>query len=198
MGQRIPLICIVGPSAAGKTHFSHRLAEALKDVGVRILVLASDDYYRQNWCPDPVYGFDTIAAIDSEALIGDLQCLQRRSLRQRRRYDMATRSVSWDPLSAVWDMVILEGAFGPQILLERMPPDVLIYLEVSLGRRVLRRLRRDTRERGRSLPVVLEQTFTNMIAGERRFITPLKQRADVVIRNPRRDLSRVIDLIDQL
>jgi len=78
-------------------------------------------------------------------------------------------------------------------LMERMPPDLLIYVDTSLTRRILRRLLRDTRERNRSIPSILNQTWNNMIPGERDFIQPLKQQADVIIRNPKRDLETVVN-----
>ncbi|QNI48612.1 uridine kinase [Synechococcus sp. A15-60] len=192
MSIKIPLICITGTSAAGKTHFSRCLANALDELGHQPVVIASDDYYRKDWVPDPLYGYDTIAAIDTEALISELRELSQGNLQRRRRYDMGTKAVSWTDVSPGWDLVILEGAFGPQVLLERMPPDLLVYVETSLTLRILRRLLRDTRERNRSIVSILNQTLNNMIPGERDFIQPLKQHADVIIHNPKRDLQTVI------
>lgn len=193
MSARIPLIFITGTSAAGKTHFSRCLAKALNQLGHRPVVIAADDYYRKDWVPDPLYGYDTIAAIDTEALISDLEGLSQGNLQQRRQYDMGTKAVSWTDMPPGWDLVILEGAFGPQVLMERMPPDLLLYVDTSLSLRILRRLLRDTRERNRSIVSILNQTWNNMIPGERDFIQPLKQQADVIIRNPKKDLETVIN-----
>ena len=193
MTARIPLICITGTSAAGKTHFSRNLAEALVQMGHQPVVIASDDYYRKDWVPDPLYGYDTIAAIDTETLTSELEGLSQGNLQQRRQYDMGTKGVSWTEVSPGWDLVILEGAFGPQVLLEHRPPDLLVYVETSLTLRILRRLRRDTRERNRSILSILDQTWNNMIPGERDFIQPLKRQADVIIRNPEKDLKTVIN-----
>ena len=193
MTTRIPLICITGTSAAGKTHFSRNLAEALVQMGHQPVVIASDDYYRKDWVPDPHFGYDTIAAIDTETLISELEGLSQGNLQQRRQYDMGTKAVSWTDVSPGWDLVILEGAFGPQVLMERMPPDLLVYIETSITLRILRRLRRDTRERNRSILSILDQTWNNMIPGERYFIQPLKQQADVIIHNPKKGLKTVIN-----
>ena len=161
-------------------------------MGHRPVVIASDDYYRKDWVPDPLYGYDTVAAIDTETLIRELEGLSQGNLQQRRQYDMGSKAVSWTDVSPGWDLVILEGAFGPQVLMERMPPDLLVYVDTSLTLRILRRLRRDTRERNRSIVSILNQTWNNMIPGERDFIQPLKQHADVIIRNPKKDLKTVI------
>jgi uridine kinase len=192
------LICIAGPSAAGKTSFSEELKTLLAQAKISAVVIASDDYYRERWTPDSIYGFDTVDAIDRDALIEDVQSLRDRRLLHRRRYDMGTREVSWEPLNTTWNVVLLEGAFGPQLLMEELDPDLLIYVEASLPTRVLRRLRRDRQERQRSVPSVLRQMLINMLPGERRFIYPLRHSADLVIRNGSAGLLEAMQRIEAL
>ena len=192
------LICIAGPSAAGKTYFSEELKTLLAQAKISAVVIASDDYYRERWTPDSIYGFDTVDAIDRDALIEDVQSLRDRRLLRRRRYDMGTREVSWEPLNTTWNVVLLEGAFGPQLLMEELDPDLLIYVEASLPTRVLRRLRRDRQERQRSVPSVLRQMLINMLPGERRFIYPLRHSADLVIRNGSAGLLEAMQRIEAL
>ena len=192
------LICIAGPSAAGKTCFSEELKTLLAQARISAVVIASDDYYRERWTPDSIYGFDTVDAIDRDALIEDVQSLRDRRLLRRRRYDMGTREVSWEPLNTTWNVVLLEGAFGPQLLMEELDPDLLIYVEASLPTRVLRRLRRDRQERQRSVPSVLRQMLINMLPGERRFIYPLRHSADLVIRNGSAGLLEAMQRIEAL
>ena len=197
-GLPTPLICICGPSAAGKTVFSGLLASALHHEGISALVIGCDDYYREHWKPDPLYGFDTVEAIDADCLISDLNALRSGHLKQRRRYDMGTRAVCWTPVDVTADVVLLEGAFGPQLLLETSPPDLLIYVEESLAVRAIRRLRRDTRERQRTLASVLRQMVGQMIPGEQRFVKPLKNVADVVVRRTDVGLAEVQSRIRDL
>ena len=192
------LICIAGPSAAGKTYFSEELKTLLAQAKISAVVIASDDYYRERWTPDSIYGFDTVDAIDRDALIEDVQSLRDRRLLHRRRYDMGTREVSWEPLNTTWNVVLLEGAFGPQLLMEELDPDLLIYVEASLPTRVLRRLRRDRQERQRSVSSVFRQMLINMLPGERRFIYPLRHSADLVIRNGSAGLLEAMQRIEAL
>lgn len=194
----MPLICICGPSAAGKTLFAGLLASALQNADIKAIVIGCDDYYREHWTPDPFFGFDTVEAIDSESLINDLRALRSGELKRLRHYDMGTRAVHWTRLEAEADVVLLEGAFGPQLLLNSCPPDLLIYLEESLAVRALRRLRRDIRERQRTVLSVLKQMFRQMIPGERRFIQPLREEADVVVRHGARNLSEALEPIISL
>ena len=184
-----PLLCICGGSASGKTHFVNGLVRQLESIGLTALSLHCDNYYRSRYKPDPIAGFDTINAIDTEALLADLQAAREGMLTHLRRYDMSSRVVVYRPigescLTAGYDLIVVEGAYGPQAILPRVLIDVVVYLETPLWRRIWRRLCRDVRERGRSPISVLHQTFWQMLPGERRFIVPLRQQAHVVVRDP--------------
>lgn len=180
--------------------FAGVLASALQDEGFAAIVIGCDDYYRENWTPDPLYGFDTVNAIDASSLLDDLRALRSGELQLRRRYDMGTRSVHWSRLDSEADVVLLEGAFGPQLLLNSTctPPDLLIYVEESLVVRALRRLRRDTSERQRTVPSVLRQMLREMIPGERRFIKPLREQADVLVTRSDQGLETALARIIEL
>ena len=192
------LICIAGPSAAGKTYFSEELKTLLAQAKISSVVIASDDYYREHWTPDSIYGFDTVDAIDRDALIEDVQALLEGRLQLRRRYDMGTRDVSWESFNGTCDVVLLEGAFGPQLLMTHLRLDLLIYVSASLPIRMIRRLRRDVHERQRTILSVLRQTVMQMLPGERRFIHPLRHSADLVIREVPKGLGLAVKAIDEL
>ena len=192
------LICIAGPSAAGKTYFSEELKTLLAQAKISAVVIASDDYYREHWTPDSIYGFDTVDAIDRDALIEDVQALLEGRLQLRRRYDMGTRDVSWESFNGTCDVVLLEGAFGPQLLMDHLHPDLLIYVSASLPIRVIRRLRRDVRERQRSSLSVLRQTVMQMLPGERRFIYPLRDCADLIVRDVSTGCPQAVKRIEAL
>ena len=184
-----PLLCICGGSASGKTHFVNGLVRQLESIGLTALSLHCDNYYRSRYKPDPIAGFDTINAIDTEALLADLRAARDGTLTHLRRYDMSSRVVVYRPigescLTTGYDLIVVEGAYGPQSILPRVLIDVVVYLETPLWRRIWRRLCRDVRERGRSPISVLHQTFWQMLPGERRFIVPLRQQAHVVVRDP--------------
>ena len=68
MSEAVPLLCICGPSAAGKTTLASLLAEQLRARGRHPLLIACDDYYRSGWSPNSRYGFDTVDAIDVNQL----------------------------------------------------------------------------------------------------------------------------------
>ena len=185
----IPLLCLCGPSAAGKTSITRTLQDRLERDGIRVLPLSCDDYYWHEWSPDAVYGYDTPAGIDAETLLVDLEKLCRGNATSLRRYDMVSHRARRDPLNQAYDLLVLEGAFGPQLLLGEPLLRSLVYLELTMPLRLWRRLRRDRRERGHSLTYVIRQTVLETLPGEREFIRPLKQKADLVIQNSTEGLA---------
>ena len=195
MTHRLPIVCICGPSAAGKTTFAEALSEALRAVGRQPLLIACDNYYRQNWSPHPFFGFDTIDAIDYSALRVDLAEACQANAKTLRHYDMRSRIVSRRSVSAPFDIIVLEGAFGPQLLLNDFSLKALIYLDESILLRLWRRLRRDVVHRSRSPGYVIRQMLFEMLPGERHFIAPLKKQATFVVRHPKRDLRIVLDAL---
>ena len=90
------------------------LQDLLESDGIRVLPLSCDDYYWHEWTPDAVYGYDTPAGIDAEALLADLEQLCRGDATSLRRYDMVSHQARHEPLIQAYDLIVLEGAFGPQ------------------------------------------------------------------------------------
>ena len=67
--------------------------------------------------------------------------------------------------------------------------------EESLPVRLVRRLSRDVRQRHRSPRYVIRQMLREMLPGERRFIRPLREHADLVVRDPQHGITAVGRLI---
>ena len=196
LSEAVPLVCICGPSAAGKTTFAAHLAEQLRGRGRRPLLIACDDYYRSGWLPSSRYGFDTVDAIDVDQLRMQLSAVRFRQLSSLRSYDMRSRKVGSRPLNQPYDLVLVEGSYGPQHLLETVPISLVVYIETPLLQRLVRRLWRDVRERQRSVLYVIRQMLGEMLPGERRFIQPLKKRADVIVRGYNWNLEPVLNRIE--
>ena len=188
-------MCICGPSAAGKTTLAARLAEQLRARGRHPLLIACDDYYRCGWSPSSRYGFDTVDAIDADQLRLQLSAVRYRQLNALRSYDMRSRKVSSRLLQQPYDLVLVEGSYGPQHLLEAVPISLVVYVETPLLQRLIKRLWRDVRDRQRPASYVICQMLREMLPGERRFIHPLKHRADLVVRGYNFDLEPILSRI---
>ena len=198
MPAGLPIIFICGPSAAGKTTFTAALAARLRELGHRPLNIACDEYYRSDWSPHPRFGYDTVDAIDGEALLRELSDARCHGLSELRTYDMRSRSVGARALDSPYDLILLEGAYGPQVLLSSIPPTVLVYIQELLPLRLWRRLSRDVRDRRRSVAYVIRQMLTQMLPGERIFIHPLRDQATLVIRNQPSAVQAVVSALDPL
>ena len=196
MPAGLPIICICGPSAAGKTTFTSALADRLRELGHRPLKIACDDYYRSDWSPHSRFGFDTVDAIDAEALLCELRDARCRGLSKLRTYDMRNRCVGARRIDSFYDLILLEGAYGPQLVLSSIPPDLLVYIQEFLPLRLWRRLCRDVRYRRRSVAYVIRQMLMEMLPGERLFIHPLRNQATLVIRNQPSAVQAVVSALD--
>ena len=196
MSGAVPLFCICGPSAAGKTTFAEYLAEQLGARGRHPLLIACDDYYRSGWSPASRYGFDTVDAIDADQLRLQVSAVRYRQLDSLRSYDMRARKVGSRPLNQPYDLILVEGSYGPQLLLEAVPISLVVYIEAPVVQRLIRRLWRDVRDRHRPALYVIRQMLREMLPGERRFIYPLKRRADVIIQGMNKGLENVLERIE--
>ena len=196
MSGAVPIICICGPSAAGKTTFAAHLAEQLRSRGRNPLLIACDDYYRSGWSPNSRYGFDTIDAIDADQLRMQLSAVRYRQLSSLRSYDMRSRKVGSRSLVQPYDLVLIEGSYGPQHFLQAVPISLVVYIETPLLQRLVKRLWRDVSERQRPALYVVRQMLQEMLPGERRFIHPLKRCADMVLRGYDWDIEPVLSRIE--
>ena len=191
----VPIICICGPSAAGKTTFAAGLDSQLRAIGRYPLQIACDDYYRSHWTPVSRYGFDTIDAIDADQLRLQLSALRYRQLDALRSYDMRTRKVGLTCLSQPYDLILVEGSYGPQLLFDAVPLSLVVYIDAPLVQRLIRRLWRDVRDRHRPAVYVIRQMLREMLPGEGRFIAPLKCKADVIVRDVEPGLATVLERV---
>ena len=109
---------------------------------------------------------------------------------------MRARKVGSRPLNQPYDLILVEGSYGPQLLLESVPISLVVYIETPVLQRLIRRLWRDVRDRHRPALYVIRQMLREMLPGERRFIYPLKRRADVIIQGMNKGLEDVLERIE--
>ena len=78
-------------------------------------------------------------------------------------------------------VVIVEGIliYESRELCREM--DIKIFVDTDADERILRRIVRDVRDRGRSLESVIDQYLTTVKPMHEQFVEPSKRRADVII-----------------
>ncbi len=178
-----PLIVgIAGGSGSGKTTLANGLRELTADVGG--VVVSQDDYYLG--LPDGIspdeYNFDDPAALDLAGLAKDLDALKAGRSVPLPIYDFAlhrragaVRRVGPVPL------IIVEGLFIFVTPALRDVFDLRFFVDVPAEERLLRRLRRDVRERGRSEAEILAQWNREVEPMYAKHVQPTRQCAHVVL-----------------
>ncbi|MBU4199605.1 MAG: nucleoside kinase [Verrucomicrobia bacterium] len=198
---RVRLVLIAGPSAAGKTTFSKRLAVELEGLGVRPVMISLDNYYKndaQTPCdrsghPD----YEHIRAVDVELFNRHiLRLIAGKEIdlpyfnfqKKRREYRGERLAISDD------QVVIVEGIHGLNPRFTHRVPDrytfriyisALTQLNIDANNRIsttdnrlMRRLVRDHAYRGNSALATFRM-WPSVRRGEKTWIFPYQNRADV-------------------
>jgi uridine kinase len=180
---KVLVIGIAGGSGSGKTTLTHRLTKALGD---DVTVLTHDSYYRAH--TNMTYeelselNFDHPDAYENDLLVRHLDALQRGKSVQRPVYDFAIHNRTEQTVTVEPSRVILiEGIliFANPALRSHM--DLKIFVDAPADVRILRRLRRDVRERGRSIESVINQYLATVRPMHDAFVEPSKRYADIVV-----------------
>jgi len=181
------LIGIVGGSGSGKTSLAQELIRRLGQAQVETLLLDMDAYYAPLEVVRGRFGERTINwdhphAFDLELMASHLAELKRSQPIRKPVYDFSTNDrVGWSEPVLPGRVVVLEG-----LLLFALPElrdqlDVKIFVDTDADIRILRRLQRDTLERGRTLDSVIRQYLESVRPMHLEFVEPSKRWADLIV-----------------
>ncbi|MEK4802344.1 uridine kinase [Oceanobacillus sp. FSL K6-0118] len=184
MKRKPVIIGVTGGSGSGKTSVTKSICDKFLDK--TILVIEQDYYYKdQSHLPFEERlktNYDHPLAFDNDLLIEHLHDLLDNKSINKPIYDykLHTRSnktIFVEPK----DVIIIEGILilEDQRLLNLM--DIKVFVDTDPDIRMIRRLRRDIKERGRSLDSVIEQYLTEVRPSHLQFIEPTKRYADIII-----------------
>lgn len=177
------VIGIAGGTGSGKTTLARRLKEGFQD---DVILLCQDYYYKANTnLPfeervklnyDHPDSFDTALMIEQVKKLKSFQPVERPvySFVEHRRME---DTVKEEPRK----VIIIEGIllFENYELMDLM--DIKIFVDTDADIRFIRRLERDTKERGRSIDSVIKQYLTTVRPMHEAFIEPSKKRADIIV-----------------
>lgn len=191
------VIGVAGGSGSGKTTVAVRVQEAFP--GRTVEIIHHDSYYHDN-SGLPLeqrarINYDHPEAFDTALLVSHLAELRRGESVSVPRYDYASHSrLPESDLLEPADIVFVEGILVLECQALRELMDIRLYVDVDADERVLRRLIRDTRERGRTVESVVEQYLNVVRPMHLQFVQPSKRYAHLII--PEGGHNRVaIDLI---
>lgn len=208
MGHRPLVIAIAGGTASGKTTVARRIVDSLRatadaelegaqelggfirDDAPRahgpVALLDLDSYYRDlSDLPleeRKAFNWDHPDALDTDLMALHLRALKAGEPIEKPVYSFAAyarepRSVLVRP-SAV---VVVEGILVLAIEALRRECDVKIFVDADDDVRVVRRLVRDIKERGRDFDSVVDQYFRTVRPMHNGFVEPSKRHADIII-----------------
>ncbi len=181
-----PLIFgIAGGTGSGKSTVARKVADALGDASVAFIEM--DSYYRDfshlsrhelhhhvNW--------DHPDAFDVELLASHVEALARGEAVEVPVYEFATHSRS----AAVRrvepaDVIVIDGILLLADERVRAVCDVKVYVDADPDIRLIRRIRRDLADRGRTLDSILDQYLSTVQPMHLQFVEPSKRYADVIV-----------------
>lgn len=178
------LIGIAGGTGSGKTTLANRLVESFG--GDEVSILRHDNYYRRH--DDMEYeertklNYDHPDAFDTELLCEHIRALKAGKSIRMPVYDYSLhnrsdRTIEVKPAP----VIVLEGIliFAEVSLCELM--DIKVFVDTDADVRILRRIVRDVKHRGRSLDSVISQYLTTVKPMHEQFVEPSKRRADIII-----------------
>jgi uridine kinase len=191
------IIGIAGGSGSGKTTVARKIAEALTPASVAFIDM--DAYYRNhveltleerrrlNW--------DHPDAFDLDLLSRQLGALASGEAVEKPVYNFVShlRDERAETIPAA-DVVVIDGIllFVDERVRERC--DVKVFVDTDADVRLIRRIRRDMKKRGRPLEEILDQYLTSVQPMHLQFVEPSKRYADIIV--PRGGHNSIaIDLI---
>jgi uridine kinase len=185
-GAHLPpvIIGIAGGSGSGKTTVAHRVREAAP--GKTVLIIHHDSYYHDNSRLSleqrVLINYDHPAAFETSLLVAHLQALKRGEPVEVPTYDYAEHSRRLDTVRLEpADIVFVEGILVLEDERLRDMMDIRLYVDVDADERFIRRLGRDTVERGRTVQSVIEQYLGVVRPMHLQFVEPSKRYAHIII-----------------
>lgn len=178
------ILGIAGGSGSGKTTVTRKIVSALDSDS--IILLDHDSYYRdQSHLPfekRTAINYDHPDALDNDLLLEHLKQLRAFQPIEKPLYNFVSCTRSSETMRIEpKDIIILEGFLifsDPRI---RQMCDIKIYVDTDDDVRIIRRIERDLKERGRSLESIISQYFATVKPMHHQFVEPSKRFADIII-----------------
>lgn len=191
------VIGIAGGTGSGKTTVVNKILQGLNAEGVN--VLSQDNYYFDNQhlslSEREGLNYDHPKSIDFELLREHVKTLKIGQSIEQPIYSFVTHSRTGDHvLVEPKNVLIVEGILvltDKELLKEY---DLKVFVHADSDERLIRRIKRDTQERGRDLNEVLHRYQTTLKPMHLEFIEPSKNEADLIVPNMRHN-SVAIDFL---
>eukprot|EP00550_Attheya_septentrionalis_P006181 CAMPEP_0198295208 /NCGR_PEP_ID=MMETSP1449-20131203/26499_1 /TAXON_ID=420275 /ORGANISM="Attheya septentrionalis, Strain CCMP2084" /LENGTH=211 /DNA_ID=CAMNT_0043995435 /DNA_START=38 /DNA_END=673 /DNA_ORIENTATION=- len=186
MTSRPPVaIGIAGGTGAGKTTLARTLLEALGD-DTNVAYLSHDSYYKDithlTIDERAATNFDHPHSLDTELLVQNVRDLKAGRSVEVPNYDFATHArQSSVTVVEPRPIIMVEGIliFSEPELVKEL--DIKVYVDADPDTRLMRRISRDIKERGREVSDVMQQYATTVRPMHDAFVEPSKSQADLIV-----------------
>ena len=195
------IIGIAGGTGSGKTTLTRRLRDHFG--ANEVSVINHDSYYKRHdelpYEKRCQLNYDHPDSFDTSLLIEDLRSLKAGRTVHCPVYDYSIHNRT-DRTEEVrpTKVIIVEGIliFADEELAGEM--DIKIFVDTDADERILRRIMRDVRERGRTLESVVEQYLTTVKPMHEQYVEPSKRRADIIMLQGGHNLVAMDMLIERI
>lgn len=182
--KRPVIIGVTGGSGSGKTSVSRAIFDSLN--GHSLLMIQEDSYYKNqddiSFDERVKVNYDHPNAFDTDLLIEQLGDLLEWKAIDIPVYDYVqhTRSKQMVHVEPK-EVIIVEGILVLNDPRLRDLMDIKIFVDTDDDIRIIRRIKRDLEERGRSLQSVIDQYLSTVKPMYHQFIEPTKRYADIIV-----------------
>ena len=181
--DKVMVIGIAGGTVSGKTTITRKLMQRF---GADVSVIYHDNYYKAHhnmpYEERAKLNYDQPDAFDTDQLIEAVRALKKgRSVvcpvYDYSIHDRSEKTITVKPAK----VVIVEGIliFENKELCSLM--DIKVFVDADADVRILRRIVRDVRDRGRSLESVVNQYLSTVKPMHEKYVEPSKRNADIIV-----------------
>lgn len=177
------VIGIAGGTGSGKTTLTRALIESFEE---QVAVVFHDNYYKKNnhltYEERCLLNYDAPDAFDNDLLVKQLDALIEGQTIECPVYDFSDHNRSEETLMVqTRPIIIVEGIliFAEPAIRERL--DIKLFVDTDADVRILRRMRRDVVERGRSIESVQTQYLETVKPMHELYVEPSKRYADIIV-----------------
>jgi len=179
------VIGIAGGTGSGKTSVTNKILERIHQTN-NVVVIQHDSYYRDISSYGGLTGdqinFDHPDSLETSLLVQHIKDLKSGKSVEQPLYNFATHSRMRETRHLEpKNIIIVEGIllFASRDLMDVF--DIKIFIDTDADERLLRRLKRDIVERGRSIESVMHQYVATVKPMHLEFVEPSKRYADIII-----------------
>jgi uridine kinase len=185
------IIGIAGGTGSGKSTFTNRIKEEFRD---KVSVVYYDNYYKAH---DDIpleeralINYDHPDSFETDLLVRHLNELRSGSTVQCPVYDYSVHNRTGETVEIrPADVILVEGILVLHDERLRNMMDIKIYVDADADERILRRVIRDVKERGRDVEGIAKQYLTTVKPMHYLFVEPTKYTADIVINSGLNDVA---------